>query len=129
MEQIIDFAQEWLFNLMMLILPIIGSFIVFWLKAQVDILKQRLEENKPKLAYAIAEASRLAVRAAEGMELAGYIEDKKQYAMDIAQQWLDKKGWDEVEFEILEAAIEAEVLSALNSDKAGVREGYSVGSW
>ena len=50
------------------------------------------------------------IRAAEQMELAGFIEDKKQYALNIAQAYLNEHGWDEFDIDLLEAAIEAEVL-------------------
>jgi DNA-directed RNA polymerase specialized sigma24 family protein len=69
-----------------------------------------LEAAKPELAGYIRQAVEIAVLAAEQMEIGGFIEDKKQYALNIAQAYLNEHGWDEFDIDVLEAAIEAEVL-------------------
>ena len=110
MEEFINLLQEFAFNLAVAILPIIAGFVVAALNALVKKWLQELENSKPQLAWYLSEAVRIGVGAAEKMELSGFIEDKKQYAFQIAQQWLDEHGWDEVSVDVLEAAIEAEVL-------------------
>ena len=71
---------------------------------------QELENSKPELRWYLDEAVDIAVRAAEQSKFADFIEDKKAYAFEIAQLWLDAHGWEEVDIDVLEAAIEAEVL-------------------
>jgi len=122
MEQFVDLLQEFLYNLALVALPIIAGFVIAILKAWLSKILQDVENSKPELADAIKLAVSLAVQAAEGMELSGFISDKKQYALEIVQVWLDEKGWDEVDIDILEAAIEAEVLSVFNGEKV---EGFS----
>ena len=110
MEDFINLLQDFAFNLAVVLLPIIAGFIVAALRALVKKWLAELEASKPSLYWVLQEAVEIAVRAAEQSELAGFVEDKKQYAFQIAQQWLDERGWDEVSVDILEAAIEAEVM-------------------
>lgn len=110
MEEVINLLQEFAFNLAVVALPIIAGFLVAALRALVKKWLTELEINKPKLTWYLGEAVSIAVSAAEQMELAGFVEDKKQYALEIAQQFLDEHGWSEVNVDVLEAAIEAEVL-------------------
>jgi hypothetical protein len=110
MEELINLLQEFAFNLALLALPVISVFLIALLRAWIKKVLQDFENSKPELYWVLDQAVELAVQAAEQMELAGFIEDKKQYAFRIAQVWLDDHGWDEVSVEILDAAIEAEVL-------------------
>ena len=120
MEQLINLLQEFAFNLALLALPVIAAFLVALLRAWVKKVLQDLENAKPDFAYALETAVGLAVKAAEGMALAGFIEDKKQYAFEIAQEWLDDNGWDEVNVELLDAAIESAVFAKFNSEGAKI---------
>ena len=129
MEEFINLLQEFAFNLAVLALPVISAFLIALLKAWIDKVLADVEAQRPKLAEAIKEAVSLAVKAAEGMELGGFIEDKKQYALNIAQNWLDSEGWDEVDIDVLEAAIEAEVLKVFNQVKAGPEADMSWNAW
>ena len=110
MEQFIDLLQKFAFELAVLALPIISGFVIAALRALVKKWLGELEASKPKLYWYLDEAARLAVTAAEKMSASEFINDKKQYAIEIMQSWLDAHGWDEVDVELLEAALEAEVL-------------------
>ena len=90
MNEFVDLLQEFLMGLLVLLLPILSAFIVKALNALAQKWLAELEANKPELAWYLNEAVDIAVRAAEQASLAGFIEDKKQYAFQIAQQWLDE---------------------------------------
>ena len=128
MEEFINLLQEFAYNLAVLALPILSGFLIALLKSWIDAKVAEIEANKPKLADAIKQAVGLAVAAAEQMELSGFIEDKKNYALIVAQEWLDRNGWEEVNITVLEAAIEAEVLKAFNGEKLA-SERYETYSW
>ena len=98
MEQIVNFVQEFIMGLLVLLAPVLTGFVIAWVKAQVDLAIQNLENSKPAFANALRVAVGLAVQAAEQAGLSGLVDDKKQYAFQIAQQWLDDAGWDEVEY-------------------------------
>ena len=110
----VDFLQEWLYNIALAVLPMVGAFVIAYLKALIEKKIAEIEELKPDLADAIRQAVSLAVKAAEQAGAAGLIENKKEYALTIAQKWLDNEGWDEFDIDILEAAIEAEVKAVFN---------------
>jgi len=110
MNEFVDLLQKFAFNLAVALLPIIAGFVIAALNALVKKWLGELENSKPELRWVLDEAVDIAVRAAEQSNLAGFIEDKKQYAFQIAQQYLDDHGWSEVNVDVLEAAIEAEVL-------------------
>lgn len=130
MEEFVNLLQEFAFNLAVLALPVIAGFLIALLKALAEKILAQVESERPQLADAIKKAVTLAVKAAEGLELGGFIDDKKQYALNIAQNWLDAEGWDEIDIDILEAAIEAEVLALFNKDKAvGFEDDRAWNAW
>ena len=107
MEEFVNLLQRFAFEILLfVILPFVAKALAVLTKKWMA----ELEATKPQLAWYLQEAVSISVAAAEQAGLAGFVEDKKQYAFQIAQQWLDEHGWDEVNIDILEAAIEAEVL-------------------
>lgn len=109
MEQILDVFQKFVFNILVAVLPVLAVYVIAWVKAQVDLRLSQIENSKPKFAEALRSAASLAVQAAEQAGFAKLVDDKKQYAFNIAQIWLDENGWEEIDIDILDAAIEAEV--------------------
>jgi len=107
MEEFVNILQEFAFEIL---LTIVMPFIIQALSALTKKWLQQLENSKPELSWYLNEAARFAVSAAEKMNLSEFIEDKKQYACEIAQAYLDAHGWSEVDIDLLEAAIESEVL-------------------
>jgi len=110
MNEFVNILQQILMGLLVALVPVLTKFIIEVLVAYKNKLLAEIENSKPELRWVLDEAVDIAVRAAEQSNLAGFIEDKKQYAFQIAQQYLDDHGWNEVNIDVLEAAIEAEVL-------------------
>ena len=110
MNEIVNVLQEFVMGLLLAALPVLAAFAIRALKAWADKLLSDLEANKPNVAWAIENAAEIAVRAAEKMEFSKFIDDKLTYAFEIAQRYLASAGWDEVDVELIRAAIEAEVL-------------------
>ena len=110
MEEFINLLQEFAFNLAVIALPVIAGFLIAALKALITKWLAEIEEAKPYLHGYLAQSAKMAVSAAEQMKIAGFIDDKKQYALGIVQAWLNDYGWDEVDVGMLEAAIEAAVI-------------------
>jgi LL-H family phage holin len=65
----------------------------------------------------VEEMAKIAVKAAEGLQLAGKIADKKEYAINLMQHQLDSKGI-KINLAIIEAAIEAAVFEEFNKAKS-----------
>ena len=110
MEEFINLLQDFAYNLAVIALPIISAFIIAALRALVKKWLGELEASKPEFYEHLSLAVEIAVAAAEKANVAGFVDDKKQYALNVAQIWLDEHGWDEFDIDLLEAAIEAEVL-------------------
>lgn len=65
--------------------------------------------QEPKLADQVAFYVRIAVEAAEQAGAAKLIADKKTYALNIAQTWLEKNGLGGVDASLIAAEIERQV--------------------
>ena len=116
MNEFVNVLQEFVMGLLLAALPVLAAYAIKALKAWGDKLLADLENSKPSVYWALQEAVVVAVRAAEKMEFSKFIDDKKAYAFEIAQRFLDNEGWEEIDIELIEAAIEAEVLKQFPKD-------------
>ena len=110
MNELLNVLQQVLMGLLVALVPVLTKFIIEVLVAYKNKLVAEIENSKPELMWYLNEAVRVAVAAAEQSGLAGLVDEKKEYAIEVAQQWLDAHGWDEIDIVILDAAIEAEVI-------------------
>ena len=97
-------------------LPILAVALVGFLAAKI---KYYLAESKawnPKITSLLEEAAVFAVMAAEQAGAAELIKDKKVYAFDIAERWLELRGVH-IDLDLIDAAIEAAVYRQFNSEK------------
>ena len=69
----------------------------------------------PSLTGLIEQAAKFAVLAAEQAGAAKLVEDKKQYAIEIAERWLLTKNLV-LDIDLIDAAIEKAVLELFNSE-------------
>ncbi len=94
-------------------LPPIASMLVALLFAWFKKTWAEFKVKKEELAGTLEFIAKMAVQAAEQLKLAGMIEDKKDYAMKVATQWLaDQKI--PMDVGLISDAIEAAVFSELN---------------
>lgn len=110
----LDILKEYGFTLLQLmleaVLPVLAVFIIQWVRAQIQIAMDKLNDNQRAI---LNEAARIAVLAAEQMNLAGKVADKKAFAVDFAQKYLDEHGII-ISLGTIEGAIEAAVMSEFN---------------
>lgn len=100
--------------LIVLLPPVIAAF-VRWIWAQGSALWESIQSTRPGLAEILEQVSIFAVKAAEQAGLAGLIEDKKEYALSIAEIWLADQGIT-IDLVLVDAAIEKAVAD-LNLSK------------
>ena len=98
------------------VLPVLAAALAGWLYSQARLAWQKFQNARPDTADAIQWAAEIAVRAAEQANLGGLIDDKKRYALQFAQRWLELKKIP-IDLEALDGAIEAAVWSELNADQ------------
>lgn len=109
-----EFLSELAQSVLLAVAPIIASALAAYL---IGMAKGAWAKAKQTVgdewAWALDEGAKIAVRAAEQLKLAEIIEDKKDYAVATLQAYLDERGL-KIDLAVLEAAIEAAVLSEFN---------------
>jgi hypothetical protein len=105
-------------TLLKILLPVVFSALAAFLIAQAKLLWVRAKNQQPDLADTLEWVARTAVYAAEQAGAADLIDDKKDYAIEVAEMWLSAKGLP-IDLDMIEAAIEAAVYSEINKERAG----------
>ena len=112
-----DILKDILFQVLQLaleaLLPVLIGFAIKWLRDQIGLLKSKLSESQLAILDA---AAKIAVLAAEQLNLAGFVEDKKAEAIRIAQQYLAAHGV-ELDVQVIADAIEAAVMEQFNQQQ------------
>jgi len=98
-------------------LPILAVALVGFLAAKIKYLLAESKAWNPKITSLLEQAVDFAVTAAEQAKAAELIKDKKVYAFDIAERWLELRGVH-IDFDLIDAAIEAAVYGKFNAGKA-----------
>lgn len=73
--------------------------------------------SQPVLAEQLALYARIAVQASEQAGLAGLIDSKKQYALEITSRWLSQNGITGIDVELIKAEIERQVREMKTTDR------------
>lgn len=112
-----DFVSTFLQEFMGIVLPVLASLLaglfIAWITKLVNQIKEQLDN---RFVWMLEEAVRIAVLAAEQANLAGFVEDKKQYALGVAEKWLGERGF-KIDLGVLADRIEAAVMEHFNKDK------------
>ena len=115
-----DFWYKLIENILLAFLPVLASLAAGALFAWLRKTWAQFKAEKPDVAWILEQAASMAVAAAEQAGAAGYITDKKNYALDMAQAYLDAQGI-KINLDLLDAAIEAAVFNEINKGKAIVK--------
>ena len=107
------FAQEFLGIVLPVLSSLLAGLFIAWITKLVTQIKAQLDTG---FIWMLDEAVRVAVLAAEQANLAGFIEDKKVYAMDVAEKWLAERGF-KIDLGVLADRIEAAVMEEFNKSK------------
>ena len=110
------FWVDLLENLLIYFLPILASALLAYLYAQFRLAWAKFKAIKPDVAWMLEQAAAMAVKAAEQAGAAGYIHDKKLYALMVASKWLKANGVP-LDMDLIDAAIEAAVFEELNRER------------
>ncbi len=107
------FVQEFLGIVVPVLASLLAGLLIAWIKKLVEEIKVKMDH---RFMWMLDEAVRVAVLAAEQANLAGFVEDKKSYAIDVAEKWLAARGF-KVDLGILADQIEAAVMEEFNKEK------------
>ncbi len=115
-EVLLDFLSIFLQNFMAVALPALASAAFAWLFAKAKKAWLEFKSDQAGSAEILEMVAKMAVQAAEQVGMNEMIEDKKEYAMEVAEKRLAEYGL-KIDLDIISAAIEAAVLSEFNSEK------------
>jgi hypothetical protein len=107
-----EFLSAFVMILMQALIPVLVAAVVAWIVRKVQEIKAARPDIVDKLEWVIP----LFVAAAEQAKASGFIHDKKAYALEIAQKYLDERGW-KIDLDILDALIESAVYEEFNKSK------------
>lgn len=116
-EVVLTFISELVQGLLLAFMPVLASMVAAWLFAQVKSAWLNFKEDHAANYWVIEGIASIAVKAAEQAAVAGLIAEKKDYAVEIAQQYLLERGL-KINLDVIEAAIEAAVYSEFNKVKS-----------
>lgn len=111
------FLNAYLQSFLMAAIPVVVPALAALAIAGVRKLWSETQSRAPDVAYYIREAAKIAVSAAEQSGAAGFVKDKKEYALSLAEAWLAEQKIT-VDVLLIEAAIEAAVYDEINKPKA-----------
>mgnify|MGYP005819080247 CR=1 FL=1 len=113
----LEFISAFLQKFLEVVLPVLATALaglaIAWITKLINDVKARLTEDQE---WIINQAIKAAVLAAEQIDLKGVVIDKKDYALQVAMQWLSLKGIN-LNLNILDARIEAAVFDQFNRDR------------
>ena len=105
-------------KILITVTPIIAGMVAAWLAGLIKGAWANAHQIAgEEWSWALDMAASMAVQAAEQMELAGLIKDKKDYACATAQSYLDARGIN-VDLDLIEAAIEQAVMVHFPKDSS-----------
>ena len=109
-ELLLNLFTEFVMEVLKVLVPVAATAASAWVIGKATAIWQQIKAERPNVSYWMQEAVRIAVIAAEQLGANDVISDKLVYAMGIAQEYLNDRGFGNVNLEILRALIEAEVL-------------------
>lgn len=98
------------------LLPPLAGMLAAWMLGMVRKVWAEVRDRAGDWVWVLDEVAVTAVQAAEQMQLADMIADKKQYALATVDEYLRVRGFT-VDMAIIEAAVEAAVLREFNQAK------------
>jgi len=104
-----DFLSKVVEGVLLALAPVLAAALASWCIAKVKTAWADFKVAQQVPSYWLEEVAEIVVKAAEQMELAKIINDKKSYAVQTAQLWLEQQGY-KVDLAVIEAAIEAAVI-------------------
>lgn len=104
-----EFLSVFAENVLLAFAPVLASLVVAWVLAKAKAAWADFKAKQAGYASIIEQIARVAVLAAEQLNIAGLIKDKKEYAIATATAWLEAQGF-KIDLAAIEAAIEAAVF-------------------
>jgi hypothetical protein len=102
-----DFLSYFIQALTVALVPALVAALVAYITRKL----QEIKLAQPDITRALSFMMPIFVQAAEQAKLAELIEDKKEYAISLAQTWLNEKGW-KLDLALISGVVEQAVNEA-----------------
>ena len=115
MDALIDVLVKFLETFLLALIPLLVPIVAAWVIAQIRSTWQKFKSTQSESnLFVLKEIATLAVRAAEQSGANLLIQDKKSYAVGVAEDYLAARGIT-INLSLIEAAIEAAVLEEFST--------------
>jgi len=112
-DVLVEFLSKLAEGILLALAPVVAGYVASWVIAKARMAWMQFRESNADYAYMLESIAAIAVKAAEQAQLAELIDDKKSYAVQTVQAWLDERGF-KIDLVVIEAAIEAAVYDEFN---------------
>ena len=116
MEPIFEFASQFAEGVLLALAPVLAAMVAAWMIAKIKEAWAKARTAAGEWVWVLDAIAEKAVNAAEQSNMAGLIQDKKAFALDLAQKFLVEQGYN-IDLSLIDAAIEAAVLEQFNKSK------------
>jgi len=116
-----SFLSDLLQNLLTAFLPLLAVAVVSWATRTFVHAWTEFRSTRPDIAALLEQAASLAVKAAEQAGAGGVIDDKKGYALAVAEKWLAANKIN-IDLDLVDAAVEAAVYEYFNREIVQVED-------
>ena len=111
----LEFVSVFVEGILLAIAPVLATMVAAWVLAQAKLAWSKLKQVSGDYSWALDVAAEMAVKAAEQSEIAGYIKEKKEFALELAERYLTNMGF-KIDIALIDAAIEAAVLDLFDNE-------------
>jgi len=108
-----EFLSKVVQGILLAIAPVLAAYVTSWVIAKARMMWAAFKAENNNYAFILEELAHIVVKAAEQSEMAEHITEKKDYAVQTLQLWMEAQGYN-VDLAVIEAAIEAAVYDEFN---------------
>ena len=105
---IMEIVSQFLEIILKAVLPILAVYVFQYFKAAIGKYLAEAKAQSPDVFSVVEKIAAQVVAAAEQAGVEGYADKKLEFALEIAEKWLEQYDFD-IDLDLIRAAIEAEV--------------------
>ncbi len=98
-------------------IPLLLPALFLWIYTHAAMAWKDLKAKQPQLSWYLESAALIAVKGAEELGAFDDLKDKKVWAINYVQKYMDAHGLHNVDVSLISGAIEAAVLEVFNKDR------------
>lgn len=109
-----EIFSKFVMTLLLALVTALVPLAVKWVVEMLMILKNNAMQRNREVFEVLTWVAKEAVKAAEQAGAAGFIQDKKKYAIDFIERWMQDNWKMDLDIDLIADAVEAAVFEELN---------------